>query len=79
MAAVTNAFLDTFGSSFKQNYSILFEDFSKKISDYLKLLEGVKNNLKSSDIKSKVSTFIHFIKKNLDSIKKNQPTAMFKV
>ena len=79
MAAVTNAFLDTFGSSFKQNYSILFEDFSKKISDYLKLLEGVKNNLKSSDIKSKVSTCIHFIKKNLDSIKKNQPTAMFKV
>ena len=78
MAAITNALIDSFGATFKENYSNLYNEFCKKITDYMKVMEAVKINFKSADIKSKVNMYTHFIKKNLNSIKKNFPTAIFK-
>jgi len=78
MAAVVNGFLDSFGNTFKQNYESFFNGFLTKLPNWIKTMEETKNKCKSSDIKSKVNTHLHFIKKNLDLVKKNSPTTMFK-
>jgi len=78
MAAVVNGFLDSFGNTFKQNYESFYNGFVNQLPNWQKKMEETKNKCKSSDIKSKVNTHLHFIKKNLELIKKNTPTTMFK-
>jgi hypothetical protein len=78
MAGVVNGFIDAMGQSIRQNYQSLYDQFMIKIVDYIKLLETAKNGCKSSGIKSRVDTSIHFIKKNILTLKRNQPTEMFK-
>ena len=78
LAAVVNGFIDSYGTKFKERNCTNFNEFCVKITNYIKLLEGVKNNCKSADIKAKVNTSIHFIKKNIDCVKKNLPTSLFK-